>query len=102
MKNKLKYDNYRIEGLPELVWGGKAVHLECPRCGSRNMYYSGTPSDPEEVLGEGVRCRDCGSLTDYYEAFKRRKKSASEAKLALLKTKGSCPLNEAKGFEVNT
>ena len=81
MENKLKYDNYRIEGLPELAWGEKAAHLECPGCGSRNMYYSGTPSDPEEVLGEGIRCRDCGWLTDYYEAFKRREKSSVKLNL---------------------
>jgi len=74
-KNKLRYDNYCVEGLPELVWGSKVTKtLECPECGSHNIYYSGTPADPEEILGEAVRCGDCGWLTDYYEMFKQAKR----------------------------
>ena len=69
----LKYNNYRIEGLPEIVWGPRVSSgdLKCPGCGSRNVYYSGTPSDPEEIFCEAVRCGDCGWLTDYYEMYKR-------------------------------
>ena len=69
----MKHDNYRISGLPELVWGIKAPSniLKCPECGSRNIYYSGTSADPEEILGEAVRCKDCGWLTDYYEMYKQ-------------------------------
>ena len=73
---KLKFDDYRIEGLPELEWGDKVTShvLECPACGSHNIFYSGTPADPEEILGEAVRCGDCGWLTDYYEMHKQAQK----------------------------
>jgi len=69
----MRYDDYRIEGLPKLVWGPKVTSnvLECPECSSHNVFYSGTSADPEEVLGEAVRCGDCGWLTDYYEMYKQ-------------------------------
>ena len=64
----MKYE-YRIEGLPDLVWGDRVTtdRLVCPSCSSENIYYSGTSADPEEIFGEAVRCKDCGWLTDYYE-----------------------------------
>ena len=68
----LKWDNYRIAGLPPLKWGEEISGLECPFCGSHNIYLSGTPADPEEVMGDAVRCGDCGWLSDHYEMYKRR------------------------------
>jgi len=59
-------------GLPEPRWSSGVAGLQCPTCGSQDMYYSGTPDDPEEVFSD-VRCGHCGRITDYYEAFKQRK-----------------------------
>ena len=75
VKDKLKWDNYQIEGLPKPVWGGhvpyyKGVQLRCASCGSVNIHYSGSSSDPEEILMETVRCGDCGWMTDWYEDYK--------------------------------
>lgn len=64
-------------GLPEPIWGEKLPQsncdypCQCPTCGSPDMYYSGTPDNPEEVSSD-VRCGHCGHITDYYEAFKQR------------------------------
>lgn len=61
-------------GLPEPIWGPKADNLQCPTCGSQDMYYSGSPDDPKEMFGaEGdVRCGHCGRITDWYEAHTQR------------------------------
>lgn len=64
-------------GLPEPVWGDKArtfkgKPLQCPRCGSTDMYYSASLDDPEEIFQDFVRCKHCGSITDWYEAHKQR------------------------------
>ncbi len=58
-------------GLPEPKWGQKSHVLQCPNCGSQDMYYSGHPDDPEETLSDTVRCGRCGSITDWYEARKQ-------------------------------
>jgi len=58
-------------GLPEPRWSSKVAGLQCPTCNSVDMYYSGTPDDPEEVFSD-VRCGNCGHITDYWEAFKQR------------------------------
>ncbi len=58
--------------LPEPRWSSRVAGLQCPTCGSVEMYYSGSPDDPGEV-SEMVRCGLCGHITDYYEAFKQRK-----------------------------
>lgn len=62
----------KSRGLPEPKWGSKAEGLQCPTCGSTDMYYSGSPDDPEEVFGDTVRCKNCGRITDYYEAHKQK------------------------------
>lgn len=36
------------------------------------MCFSAHPDDPEEIFPSTVRCRNCGRITDYYEAFKQR------------------------------
>jgi len=59
-------------GLAEPVWGDKVAGIQCPTCGSRDMCYSGSPDDPEEILSDNVRCMNCGRITDYYEAHERR------------------------------
>lgn len=63
-------------GLPEPWWGRKVEEpvIQCPTCGSTDMCYSGSPDDPEEMLGASgcVRCRNCGHITDYFEALKQR------------------------------
>lgn len=63
-------------GLPEPIWGDKVPGpvVQCPTCGSTDMYYSGSPDDPEEVLvaAGDVRCKHCGHITDWFEALKQR------------------------------
>ena len=68
----LRYKEFynKDRGLPEPVWGERADGLQCPNCGSQEMYFSGSPDDPEEILGETVRCGHCGRITDWYEACK--------------------------------
>lgn len=72
----LKYKKFynKDRGLPEPVWGARAFGLQCPTCGSRDMYFSGSQDDPEEMFGaEGsVRCSHCGWMTDWYEAWKQK------------------------------
>lgn len=63
-------------GLPEPVWGSPCgthggVQLQCPTCSSKEIYFSGSIDDPEETLGETVRCKRCGYITDRYEAYKQ-------------------------------
>jgi len=69
--------NYNKDrGLPEpkLGWLMSEVDpdhpLQCPACGSHEIYASAHPDDPEEILRyEAVRCGNCGRITDWYEAF---------------------------------
>jgi len=64
----------KSRGLPEPVWGPPCLNnfaVQCPSCGSRDMHYSGSPDDPEEILMETVRCKNCGHITDWYEAYKQ-------------------------------
>lgn len=63
-------------GLPEPKWGPKMSELspnfllQCPTCGSQNMYGSASPDDPCEIFpNETVRCGNCGHITDWYEAL---------------------------------
>lgn len=68
-------------GLPEPKWGALcSAHtaVQCPTCGSPDMYYSGSLDDPEEILGEAVRCGHCGHFTDWYEAYKQRQNHPTE------------------------
>lgn len=68
-------------GLPEPKWGALCSansDLQCPTCGSTDMYYSGSPDDPEEILGEAVRCKHCGRITDWYEAYTQRQNHPTE------------------------
>jgi len=61
--------------LPEPRWGGPCSQhfvVQCPWCGSSDMYYSGSADNPDEVTAESVRCKYCGHITDYYEAFMQR------------------------------
>ncbi len=63
-------------GFPEPIWGSKVEEpvIQCPTCGSIDMFFCGGPDDPEEILGcEGsVRCKHCGHITDWFEALKQR------------------------------
>ncbi len=64
----------RGKGLPEPVWGkacSDTTIVQCPTCGSQDMYYSGSQDNPEEILGGTVRCKNCGYITDWYEAHKQ-------------------------------
>lgn len=58
-------------GLPEPIWGGRASSVRCPWCGSYNMRFSAHLDDPEELPSDSVRCKDCGRISDEYEASKR-------------------------------
>lgn len=84
----LRYKEFYNEGrgLPEPKWGSKAEGLQCPNCGSWDMYYSGSPDDPEEILsGETVRCGHCGCITDWYEARKQREHHHAEEVKVVIK-----------------
>lgn len=64
--------------LPEPLWGGKCrpykgVQLKCSHCGSLDIYYSAHPDDPHEITRENIRCKVCGRITDWYEAYKQGK-----------------------------
>jgi len=76
MKYKEFYNKDR--GLPEPVWGKEAKNLQCPNCSSQELYFSGSSDDPEEILGETVRCKHCGRITDWYEAHKQRENHPTE------------------------
>ena len=72
----IKYrEFYNAErGLPEPKWGPRIESLyyalQCPTCGSHEMHASASPGDPEEIFSnETVRCKNCGSITDWYEAL---------------------------------
>lgn len=60
-------------GLTEPIWGARAQKTQCPTCGSRDMYYSAHPDNPEEILIDNVRCKNCGHITDYFEASQQLK-----------------------------
>ncbi len=64
-------------GLPEPRWSSKVAGLQCPTCNSANMYYSGTPDDPDEVFNN-VRCGHCGRITDYHRASKQMERHPNE------------------------
>jgi DNA-directed RNA polymerase subunit RPC12/RpoP len=78
MNKQIEYKHTYNEGrgLPEPLWGllmsdiSPKYPLECPTCGSLRMFASAHPDDPEEIFPhETVRCRDCGHITDWREAF---------------------------------
>lgn len=59
-------------GIPEPEWGTKLNLVQCSTCGSRDVYASAHPDDPEEIFGnETIRCGHCGHITDWYEARKQ-------------------------------
>lgn len=67
------------EGLPEPKWGplmsevSPNYPLQCPTCGSQDMYSSASPDDPEEIFPhETVRCGHCGHIADWYESCRQR------------------------------
>ena len=67
---KSKYNEGRE--LAEPRWGRKLSLVKCPTCGSREMYASAHPDNPEEIISsEMVRCGSCGHITDWYEAHKQ-------------------------------
>ena len=71
----IKYKEFynKDRDLPEPVWGGKKEGLQCPTCGSQDMYESASIDDPEEIFStETVRCGHCGHVTGWYEAHKQR------------------------------
>ena len=60
--------------LKEPRWGDKVEDndVQCPTCGSTDMYFSAHEDDPEELFGDFVRCKNCGHITDWMEAYKQR------------------------------
>jgi len=69
---------YNIDrGLIEPKWGPEMsnvsrIGLQCPTCGSQDIYGSASPDDPEEIFPfEMARCGHCGHITDWYEACKQ-------------------------------
>ena len=72
--DKIAYKEFYNEDreLPEPKWGEAcSVHttLQCPWCNSIDMYYSGSADNPEEISGDSVRCKNCGHITDWYDAY---------------------------------
>ncbi len=76
-------------GLPEPVWGNKVPGpaIQCPTCGSTDMYYSGSPDSPEEVIAAAgdVRCKHCGHITDWFEALKQREHHPTDTPRAVIR-----------------
>lgn len=74
--SKIVYKEFynKDRGLPEPLWGGKVeeAQVQCPTCGSTDMYYSAAPEDPEEIFSNTVRCKHCGHITDWFEAFSQK------------------------------
>jgi len=84
MEYKEMYNTDR--GLPEPLWGEKMDNLQCPTCGSNDMYASASPDDPEEIFPyETVRCKHCGRITDWYEAYKQRELHPSDTMLEVVR-----------------
>lgn len=84
IRYKATYNKDR--SLPEPKWGSKMAGLQCPTCGSQDMYGSGDPDDPEEVFPyETVRCSHCGHITDWYEAHKQRENHPTELPLEVIR-----------------
>ena len=70
------------KGLPEPMWGRECSSIttvQCPWCGSTNMHYSASPDDPEEILQDTVRCKNCGRISDWYEAYKQGRNHPTDA-----------------------
>ena len=70
-------------GIPEPLWGSrcrpyKRVQLKCPHCGSGDVFYSAHPDDPSEITRENVRCKSCGRITGWYEAYKQGESNMKE------------------------
>jgi len=84
MEYKETYNTDR--GLPEPLWGEKMENLQCPNCGSDDMYGSASPDDPEEIFPyETVRCKHCGQITDWYEAYKQKEFHPSDTVLEVMR-----------------
>ena len=84
-------------GLPEPKWGGDALTpLQCPTCGSIDMCYSGSPDDPEEILGEAVRCRHCGYITDWYEAHKQKQNYPTDIPRRVIRESPHCHTGQGR------
>ncbi|MCJ7760873.1 hypothetical protein MUP59_07020 [Candidatus Bathyarchaeota archaeon] len=86
-------------GLPEPIWGKKTekfegVSLQCPTCGSKDMYYSAHPDDPEEVLTDNVRCKNCGHITDRYESYKQGLYHSTNAPMKVVRENPMCSSQE--------
>lgn len=82
-------------GLPEPKWGEKAtalkgIPLQCPTCGSLEMYYSASPDDPEEIFTSTVRCKNCGQITDWFEAYKQRIAHSTDTPRKVIYTNPLC------------
>lgn len=82
---KIRYKEFynTNRGIPEPKWGmkmeDKDYPLQCPTCGSQNMFASASSDDPEEIFpNETVRCGHCGHITDWYEALTQRRNHPTE------------------------
>lgn len=77
MSEEIVYKEFYNEGqnLPEPKWGAPCsfhTTLQCPTCGSTDMYYSAHPDNPEVILEDTVRCKNCGRLANWDKAFNQR------------------------------
>lgn len=83
----LRYREFynKNRGLPEPKWGVRCPGLQCTWCNSQDMYFSGSPDDPEEILHETVRCGHCGRITDWYGAHKQRENHPTEIVLEVVR-----------------
>jgi len=77
-------------GLPEPKWGRPMSEIspdypiQCPTCGSHNMYATAHPDDPCEIFPhETVRCGNCGHITDWYEAVCQYEHHYTETPMAV-------------------
>ncbi len=88
-QSTIRYKEFYNAGrnMAEPQWGRKPTldDLQCPTCGSHDMYYSAPPDSPSEVNMDTVRCKNCGRITDWYEAFMQRKTHLLEMPLLVIK-----------------
>jgi len=93
MNNQIEYKATYNEsrGLPEPKLGPLMSEIspdhpiQCPTCGSHNMYASAHPDEPEEIFpNETVRCGDCGHITDWFEALSQHELHYTEAPLPVI------------------
>ncbi len=97
-KPAIEYKEFynKDRSLPEPRWGGKVeeAKIQCPWCNSQDMYYSAHPNNPEEVFSDPVRCKSCGHISDWFEAFKQRVQHPTDTPREIIRGAGGARTNQ--------